>query len=413
MEKLIKGINILNLFACCWLVVRVLFWSIDLPYWFAYGGLYLFFGSFIVEVFLEKRWQNIRWDKNTIYFSIILIFFILGFIYAPFDGREYFWHHMESRYPLFGFSVVGILGLNKYYKLSYLFKTMIITSVVAILFLFFKIGIVEFVLSPNRNILFTQARIEYVNAHMGFNLFLNISLVGIWYICSLSWRRIPKYTRYLYVLAMCIIFFVLSISEGRSGFLASIFLLFSFLAIEVWRRRKILGFVMALVLPLALAFAGSHHNRIAHNALKNEPRLAFWHSAAELIEKKPILGYGINNAQIAFDQVNMKYTTPEYREFWTNQGLWFIDTHNQYIQTTLEFGLVGLVLLLLVYLGPIVIVDSNRRLLSLYLIGLCAYQSMFDMFITGQFCLLFCLLILALLRVKNDIILKQSSRLVK
>lgn len=413
MEKVIKGVNILNLLAYCWLVVRVLFWSVDLPYWFAYGGFYLFFLSFIAEVFLEKRWDNIRWDKKTIYFCCIVCFFILGFIYAPFDGRDYFWHHMESRYPLFGFSVVGIFGLNKYYKLSYLFKTMIVTSVVAILFIFFKVGIVEFIMSPNRNFLFTQARIENVNAHMGFNLFLNVSLVGIWYICSSSWRRIPRYTRYLYVFAMCIIFFVLSISEGRSGFLASIFLLCSFLAVEVWRRRKFLGFVMALLLPLVLAFAASQHTRISHNAIGSEPRLAFWHSAFELIEKKPILGYGISNAQVAFDHVNMKYTTPAYREYWTKQELWFIDTHNQYLQTTLEFGLVGLLLLLLIYFGPIGIVESKRRLLCLYLCGLCAYQSVFDMFITGQFCLFFCLLTLAVLRTKNDIVLDKNSRLVR
>lgn len=411
-QKIIRVVNYLNLFASLWLVVRSLFWNV-VPAWFLYGPFYLFFITYTAEVFLEQRWRRVKLDAITIYFGLFVLFFVLGLFYLPFDSSKYLKHHLENRYALLGFGVVGVFGLNQYYKMSYLFKTMIVTSVVAILFLFFKVGIAEFILSPNRNLLFTQARIENVNAHMGFNLFLNVSLVGIWYICSSSWRRIPRYTRYLYVLAMCIIFFVLSISEGRSGFLASIFLLFSFLAIEVWRRRKILGFVMALVLPLALAFAASQHTRIAHHAVGDEPRIAFWHSAVELIEKKPILGYGISNAQVAFDQVNMKYTTLEYRKYWTKQGIWFIDTHNQYIQTTLEFGVVGLLLLLLIYFAPIGIVESKRRLLCLYLCGLCAYQSVFDMFITGQFCLFFCLLMLAVLRTKNDIVLDKSSRLVK
>lgn len=404
MEKIIKIVNLLNLFACCWLLVRVLFWNIDLPYWFEYGGLYLFFTTFVVEILLEKRWRNIHWNKTTLYFCLFFVFFILGVVYAPFDGSEYFRHHMEARYSLLGFSIVGIFGVNKYYKLSYLFNVMIISSFLAIVYLvFFKIGLPEFVTSSERSILFTNARIATVNAHMGFNLYLNLSLVGIWYICTRKWEKMSRLLRYSYIFILFVLFFVLSISEGRSGFLASLVIMSTFIIIEAWKHRKVFGLFVALSLPILAFFISTQHARLSEDMIQSEPRLDFWHSAIELISEKPIFGYGMSNAQEAFNSVNMKYTEPAYSEFWKHKNPWYIDTHNQYLQTTLEFGVVGLLLLLVIYFTPIFIVSVEKRMLAVFICGLCAYQSMFDMFITGQFCMFFCLLMLFLLRVPDDI----------
>lgn len=404
MEKIIKIVNLLNLFACCWLLVRVLFWNIDLPYWFEYGGLYLFFTTFVVEILLEKRWRNIHWNKTTLYFCLFFVFFILGVVYAPFDGSEYFRHHMEARYSLLGFSIVGIFGVNKYYKLSYLFNVMIISSFLAIVYLvFFKIGLPEFVTSSERSILFTNARIATVNAHMGFNLYLNLSLVGIWYICTRKWEKMSRLLRYSYIFILFVLFFVLSISEGRSGFLASLVIMSTFIIIEAWKHRKVFGLFVALSLPILAFFISTQHARLSEDMIQSEPRLDFWHSAIELISEKPIFGYGMSNAQEAFNSVNMKYTEPAYSEFWKHKNPWYIDTHNQYLQTTLEFGMLGLVLLLVIYFMPIFIVSVEKRILAVFICGLCAYQSMFDMFITGQFCMFFCLLMLFLLRVPDDI----------
>ncbi len=404
MEKIIKIVNLLNLFACCWLLVRFLFWNIDLPYWFEYGGLYLFFTTFVVEILLEKRWRNIHWNKTTLYFCLFFVFFILGVVYAPFDGSEYFRHHMEARYSLLGFSIVGIFGVNKYYKLSYLFNVMIISSFLAIVYLvFFKIGLPEFVTSSERSILFTNARIATVNAHMGFNLYLNLSLVGIWYICTRKWEKMSRLLRYSYIFILFVLFFVLSISEGRSGFLASLVIMSTFIIIEAWKHRKVFGLFVALSLPILAFFISTQHARLSEDMIQSEPRLDFWHSAIELISEKPIFGYGMSNAQEAFNSVNMKYTEPAYSEFWKHKNPWYIDTHNQYLQTTLEFGMLGLVLLLVIYFMPIFIVSVEKRILAVFICGLCAYQSMFDMFITGQFCMFFCLLMLFLLRVPDDI----------
>lgn len=405
MKKILLVVNILNLLGCCWLLVKLLFNYVGTPYILEYGGFYLFFVTWVVEFILEKRWKRWQWNYTTGYFILLIVFFLLSIIYAPFDSEVYFKHLLEKRYALFGFGIVGLFGLNKYYKLSYCFNVMIITSILTICYLvFFRIGFVPFITFPERAILLANARIASVNAHMGFNLYLNLSLIGIWYICTHSWHRLPHWKRYGYGAALLVIFYILSQSEGRSGFLASIVLMFSFIVLEIWKRRKILGLLVVLLLPFILFAASSHHARMSTDKLHSEPRLMLWHAAVEKIEDdKPVFGYGMSRAQEEFDKVNMKYISEEYCHYWLSFKPYFIDTHNQYLQTFLEFGIIGLLLLLVLYTAPVFLVAPKRRILTVLICGLCAYQSMFDMFITGQFCPLFCLLMLFLLKVKDDV----------
>lgn len=86
-----------------------------------------------------------------------------------------------------------------------------------------------------------------------------------------------------------------------------------------------------------------------------------------------------------------------------------VDCHNQYLQTTMEFGIVGLCLLLFLYVFPFFIVEERRKLFSFFLLALSAYQSIFDMFMTAQFATVFCILIVLILNVKNDVVIQQST----
>ena len=117
----------------------------------------------------------------------------------------------------------------------------------------------------------------------------------------------------------------------------------------------------------------------------------------------------MSRAQEMYDTVNYKYCSPEYTAYVTANQPMFTDSHNQYIQTALEFGIIGLILLLFIYGAPIFICKKGRRAFAFFICALCAYQSLFDMFITGQFCTLFCLMMLILLRVDDDVIAKTNN----
>ena len=111
----------------------------------------------------------------------------------------------------------------------------------------------------------------------------------------------------------------------------------------------------------------------------------------------------MSNAQEAFDQVNMKYVSEWERQYWTVEHTHYVDCHNQFIQTTLEYGIVGLILLLAIYLSPLFICWGKREWwLAFFFTLISLGQSLFDMFLTGRFNTIYCILLLMTLRIKDD-----------
>ena len=403
--KIKQTVNYVNLFSCILLTATSIYY-----YPLQKIAFILFFSSFIIEIFTDQKWRKIKIEKKTIYFTIMFLFFLLALIYFPFDqNKKYFWGLLSKRLSILGFAGIGFFGLNGKYKLNYFLNTFIISSVVAILYLiFYRIGIVSFILNPDRATLFTDQRILYVNSHMVFNFYLNVSMVSIWYILTRTWNRTIWWKRYLYICALTIFWGLLAISEGRSGFLAGIFVMFIFIFFEIWKRKKSMGIIIGLLFPFFLFSIASIHKRMSEKMLESEPRLFLWESAVSAIKDKPVFGYGISSAQEHFDLVRTKFQTEEFRLSSINS--FRLDAHNQYLQTSMEFGMIGLVILLFLYSYPVFIVNKNRQLFSFLILLLCAYQSVFDMFITGQFSSLFGILVVLILTVNNDFVVEETKK---
>jgi O-antigen ligase len=398
-KNIFAAINIINILS----LLSVLASLILLDFTLAKIAFYMFFVSYFIEIFTDKKWKHIKLDKKRVYFLFMLAFFMLALISIPFDSSPVYTKIlMEKRYGIFGFAVVGFFGVNKYFKLSYIINGFVITSVLTIFYLlFYRFGINDFIAHPNRFEEFNLLRSKYVNTHMIFNFYLNISLIGIWYILTRQWSKIKWWWRYLYIAALTLIFSTLSISEGRSGFIIGILLLAGFTFLEIWERRKTIGIIVALLIPFMLIGIASTHKRISEKMIEGEPRWFLWQSGVDVIKQSPIWGHGISNAQELFDISRAKFQTEEYRLQWIKAK--HLDSHNQLIQTTMEFGIVGIVLLIFLYIYPIFISDKNTLAFSVFVIGLCIYQSTFDMFITGQFCILFGILIIGIISARNDI----------
>ena len=398
-QKTTTVINYINLFSI------LLLTAVSIYYYPVQNiAFYLFFISYIIEFILEKKWENVKFDKKSIYYMVLAFFFFLAFVYYPFENTsKYFTWLVGRRFALLGFAGVGFFGVNTKYKLNYFLNTFIISSTVAIFYIIFlRIGITDFILSPDRESLFTAQRILYVNSHMVFNLFLNISLVSIWYILTRSWKRTAWWKLFLYICALTLFFGILSISEGRSGFITGILLMLCFIFFEIWKRKKMIGIVVGFLVPFLLIGIVSQQRRMSENNIKTEPRFFLWKAALEVIKEKPIFGYGISNAQEQFDISRAKYQTEEYRIGWKHIRI--LTSHNQFLQTTMEFGIFGLLILLFIYFYPIFIAENNRKLFAILLIFPCLYQSLFDVVITGvNYSSIFGILMVIILSVENNV----------
>jgi len=398
MKQIVKYINYVNLLSAMCLTASLMFY-----YSVQRNVFYVFFISYFLEIILEKKWKTIRVDKTHIYYIILAVFFLLAVLYLPFENsRKYTIFLLEKRFSLFGFALVGLFGLNNKFKINYLLNSFIITSIIAIAYLiFYRIGIYVFFEQPLRTEVIELMRIKYVNSHMAFDFYLNVSLISIWYILSRSWTKTVWWKQYLYIAALTVILSALSISEGRSGFIVGVILVLSFIFVEIWKRRKVLGIVIGFIIPFLFIGVVSFHKRMTENLIKTEPRFFLWESALSVIKENPVFGFGISDAQEKFDLARPKYETVEYREQWKTST--HLDCHNQYLQTAMESGIIGLLILLFLYISPVFIVDKTKRMLAVFLMFLCAYQSVFDMFITGPFTTIFCIIILLLLSVRNNI----------
>jgi len=364
--------------------------------------LIVFFITYIIEIFTDKKFQHFKIDKKSAYYMVMVFFFLLAFIYIPFENNAQYTNLLiEKRLFIFVFGIVGLLGLNHLYKLNYFLYAFILTAVGTIIYVLFRANVVDFVLLSNRAELFTNTRILYVNGHMIFNFYLNMALLSGWLLMKQNWGKMSFWYHGIMISIILFLFAFLSITEGRSGFTASILLIFSIIGYEIIRRKKTILFSLLLIIPIISVYVIKNHKRMSINELKSEPRIFLWYSGYKVFTQSPVLGHGINDAQIVFDEIRKENQDEEFK-FYT-QNFKLVDCHNQFIQTSMEFGFFGLTILMFLYLFPVFIAEKSTRTFAIFTITLCIYQSVFDMFATGSFSFIFAFLMLLILRNRDEI----------
>jgi O-antigen ligase len=385
-----KGINIFNLVSILFLVFVLVIRNYKLQE----VAYFMFFISYAIEIITDKKWKTVKLSRKTTYFLMFLVFFLLAFAYYPFESsNHYFKLLIEKRYPLLGFSIVGIFGVNKFYQLKYFTNTLVFTSLAVIFLIFSKINIRDFFDDPN---IFNLARNEIINTHMLVNFYLNSTILGVWYFLSNHWKTTNIFYKLFLIASVLLFIFILAISEGRTGFLAGIFVSITILFIELWKKKKKYGIIFLIIIPWAAALLISTHNRMDAEDIKSEPRYFLWAAGWHVIKDNSVLGQGMSTAQVKYDAAREIYQTEDYKQSWIKSK--HLDSHNQYLQTWMEFGIIGLVLLIYIYFTPLFIISQKRLLLLVLFIILLSVQSFFDMFITGYFSAFFCIWMLFLLR---------------
>ena len=235
---------------------------------------------------------------------------------------------------------------------------------------------------------------------MRFNFVLNIALISIAYILYKSRGSISRIYSIIYLLFGALIMCILLLSEGRSGFLASLFIVSFFSVAYIYKYyKKFLIVVFALLIPL-LYVGIKHQHRLTSDFLQREPRLFLWKISIPIIKDDLFLGKGASTAEFELTKVRLEKQDAGQTYLWSTNKL--VDSHNQFIQTTLEFGLIGLLLLLFVYLYPLKMVTKERFVFLSAFLLICFWQSMFDIFITGQFGIIFAFVLCLIMHTKDS-----------
>ncbi|MDR2362504.1 MAG: O-antigen ligase family protein [Prevotellaceae bacterium] len=359
----------------CAVILLILAFPFRLPYRMI--PLILLFICATVEWIVKQSWKHSILTKRNGYFLLMLLLFLLSFVYYPFE-HPYpdFKLLVEHRLSLLGFGLLGFSGILSRINRKTIYYS-IIGSGLLVVACIVCIQLWQ-ILFQGEYHTFITIRQEYINYHMGFDFSLNLGLVacGCLWMHQLKTRNTKK--NLLILLPSCLFIVVLLGTEGRSGFIMSV-LLTGFLFLYFLYTRSRIFFWIACLLTLPIAFYGiSSHSRMGIEKIKSEPRIPLFENALTLIKAKPLLGYGMQGAQFYTDSIRHQRhaTDSAFVNIWHRNEM--VDCHNQYLQATLEYGVVGLALLLFLLGLPLFLVDKDHRLFTVLFIFLISFQSLLD-----------------------------------
>ncbi len=231
-----------------------------------------------------------------------------------------------------------------------------------------------------------------------FSIYLNTAIAII---LSLSlWREHKSYILFLFLFLTGIF----QISSKAGIFTAIIiFLFFTFIKIRnVGLRFLSYGFIISI--GLLIATQNPRGKVMIDNILnsglsfnKNDRdgfalRLMSWDAAVDVLKEHFLIGMGISDVQDELDKkyVDKKYKTPHKEHF---------NAHNQYLQFYLEYGLIGLIAILLILY--FVVNKSKDEKLNLSIFLILVFNFLFESFMNRYSGISFVLLFYYLINYKK------------
>lgn len=330
----------------------------------------VFISSSFVYIIYEKSWKDYRFNKTHLFLLILPLFYLLGFIYYPWDEdvHQLFWVQ-ERKLSLFFIPIIILLVGMRPFRL----KTMCNILIAGCMFSIIYVLILQYITYGHFDYAnffdnFNFVRATQYSHHVPFNLLMNFSIASIIYFI-LNYKN-NKIVNTIYVLSLIIISVVIFNTEGRVGLLSFLVLLPCSILYYLFRVSRNLGIIVFVICLLIGSYIFIHHPRISELNKENIstgdkvgqlPRIFIWEKSIEIIEDEPILGHGIGTTQ---NMLNKKYDAYNYKTGVENN----FHSHNQILQSWTQFGIFGLIMVLYILIYPLYFfIKHNKNELILFL----------------------------------------------
>ncbi|MCQ2335674.1 MAG: O-antigen ligase family protein [Paludibacteraceae bacterium] len=370
------------------LILSICFLIATLPFGYTETfsiAIYVLLGAYVIDYFVSRIYKGIKFKngiKEWMFLSMIL-FYLLQLFFYPIETHLDFFHQIsEDRLSFLLIGIIGIMGINKKIKLEYIAWAFVAVAMACSIFL------LSFIPSKpdytTLNIFLATIRVSYFCSHMLFNLFINTSIIFAFFLLR---RYNNSLIKAFLIIAIIVFLSTISVSEGRIGIISGYVITITMLTYRLWKWHKIS--VLLILLPLLFfVYTMSTNHRLNINTIKNDPRLKIWEYTISEIQEHP-WGMGASSAAYAMiDLLQKKFDRGELTdEFVTNAVLkrssYGAHSHNQYLQTLLEYGPIGLFVLLAILILPIFACNNNLRIYTVQFSFLYATQFITDIFVSG------------------------------
>ncbi len=370
--------------------------SLILPFSLQKPALYVYGLSTITDIVINKRYANVKWEHTKWTFAAMAGFYLCMWIWHLFEdcASPIYFHSTDIRLP---FIVFGLLGItcnpNPRIKVIHIAYVMLAMSVGIITWLTVNIFANDPTTIDSVRELLPTIRLKNLHlTHIELNIYLNCTL-AMCFICILENKK--WWNRLICIGGILTIYLSLLINEGRVGFITANILISLFSGLTIYRYRPKLLIPFLCIFTIAICIISSSHARFELSEIIKDPRSKIWELSLDIIKEKPILGHGVCEGK----QLIIEKTTnsPDLDYFWSKWNSIFPDynknrfhCHNVFLESAIEFGIIGLIMTISIFLLPILLTQKRSRLyLSIFII-IFGIQAMFESFTSHFQILLFC-----------------------
>jgi O-antigen ligase len=382
------------------------FFLIPFPGIWTHYSLGAFLAFSLVYWFTEFN-SSLKSLKSNWYIVIPFpVYFLLCFLSSVIGGAG--WPLIEKRLIFLLLPLIGIslFGSDKFrHRTVFLVRAfvaglLVITSVLILRALLVRLGVVEKAeilvnTIESANTHFLTAELSFFQHPGYFSMELNLAVIML-----LIFKKdviFRPLLRFAVILFFLVFIFLLS---SRAGLLATIlsgvYLIFNRMK-EVRVRRfyyllipAIMAIAFVLILILNPRISGSlkelksRINRSESLQLKDlEPRTRVWYSSCQLIGENPVFGVGVR-------ELDNKLKDEYRRNNFYSEAFFTLNSHNQFLESQLTFGIAGSFLLIWMILAPFMRKGKyNGRTQGIAFLIIILVHFMFESMLVRQWGILF------------------------
>ncbi|HTA84376.1 MAG TPA: O-antigen ligase family protein [Bacteroidia bacterium] len=349
-----------------WFLCLVPFVMCTYAYWAGYAIIgYLL--CWLLEGDLKRKVTAITGNKFVWLFISFFVLHIIGMLYTSNASGGWFIIQVKLSLLLFPIllSAEGSMEISKQKPLIYSFIAgCVANSIVCLIYaiwLFFARDIIQF----------QYMQFSILMHPSYFSMYIDLAMLFTFYLFTNENIMLNKAERGLLIASVLFLEFMLVLLQSKMGMIISAILLVVLLVRAVkkysYKTSGLLFVIMTAIYFLTFHFVIGQRSRVAGavNSMVNKPinaasvestqaRSIVWKAAIEVIELHPFIGVGTGSA----DTVLVKqYLNDGY----TGVAKEHLNTHDQYLQTTVILGVIGLLSLLACFIFPFFTCINNKR----------------------------------------------------
>ncbi len=358
--------------------------------------------TWILEFSFNEKVQRIRESrkrKNILAFGVLYLLYVIGTSYSDvLHGQEGAWFDLEVKMSLLIFPL--LFATIDFSKLKDDFAENILDAFVGgslinlIFLLSHAIYRFYFLGEPSTVFFYTGLTVFFHPSYIAMFYALSIGILVIRLLSSTGGTKFQRYLTLFLIFVFQIFIVLLSSKSGILGMGVVYIIITLYLII-----KKSFGIPILFLVPLFLLatfvitlfmFPQSYGRFVTvKSSLEQEKtlpvnthessaaRVLVWKSALEIIKKNPLFGVGTGDVKQELMRV--------YKEKGIEMAMEeHLNAHNQYIQTTIAIGFIGLLILLAYFVLPSIYAFKNDNLLYLIFLALVGFHFLFESMLERQ-----------------------------